>query len=101
MRTTTRCFPGSDLSRPFASCYRPPVVTVSVVLPVFAEEETVPTLVERLEQLLGGALFEILIVLSPRSPEPTRAICERIAAAHPKVTLLVQKQSPGVGFAFR
>jgi dolichol-phosphate mannosyltransferase len=70
-------------------------------MPVFAEEETVPELVARLETLIGGELHEILIVLSPKSPERTMAICREVAAAHARVKLLVQTQTPGVGFAFR
>jgi dolichol-phosphate mannosyltransferase len=70
-------------------------------MPVFAEEDSVPELVERLEELIGGELEEILIVLSPRSPEATLKICHTVAAAHAKVKLLTQKQVPGVGFAFR
>jgi len=70
-------------------------------MPVFAEEDSVPELVGRLEELVGDELLEILIVLSPKSPPKTLEICQAEAAAHPKVKLMTQTQVPGVGFAFR
>jgi dolichol-phosphate mannosyltransferase len=74
---------------------------VSVVLPVFAEEQTVPQILDRLGELLGPALHEVRIVLSPRSPQATLRICEEAARSRARVHVGVQRQSPGVGFAFR
>jgi dolichol-phosphate mannosyltransferase len=74
---------------------------VSVVLPVFAEERTVPEILDRLARLLGPSLHEVRIVLSPRSPAATVEICQAAARARAGVHVSVQRESPGVGYAFR
>ena len=76
--------------------------SISVVLPVFAETATVGEIVDRLRDILGPRLFEVLIVTSPRSPAETVAACEAVRAACPDIVRVsVQTRSPGVGFAFR
>jgi dolichol-phosphate mannosyltransferase len=74
---------------------------VSVILPVFAEDRTVPEILDRLAALLGPALHEVRVVLSPKSPLGTVMICRDAARARRGIHVSVQKQSPGVGFAFR
>lgn len=75
---------------------------VSIVLPAFAEEQTITDLVERMHVLLKDDLEEVLIVLSPKSPAKTVEICQAASRAHPAtVKVSVQKQTPGVGFAYR
>jgi dolichol-phosphate mannosyltransferase len=75
--------------------------TLSAVLPVFAEEETVPELVGRLHELVGDRLLEVLVVTSPRSPDRTLEVCREVASRFPRVRTMEQTRSPGVGFAFR
>lgn len=74
---------------------------ISVVLPVFAETSTVTEVIDALEASCGDRLLEVLVVLAPRSPDDTVALCRERAARDEKVSVLVQRQSPGVGFAFR
>ena len=72
-----------------------------MVLPVLAEKESVSELVEGLHELVGEDLFEVLVVLAPRAPAETRAICEATARRFPVVQLLEQRRNPGVGFALQ
>jgi dolichol-phosphate mannosyltransferase len=74
---------------------------LSVVMPVFAEEETVDMLVARMTELLAEKLLEIIIVISPCSPEPTRQRCLKLSEQFTTVTVLTQKEFPGVGCAYR
>ncbi|HWG44480.1 MAG TPA: glycosyltransferase family 2 protein [Gemmataceae bacterium] len=74
---------------------------ISVVLPVFSETDTVRIVADWLRQHLGERLLEIIIVISPRSSAPSRAVCEGLAAEDERIRVFVQQQNPGVGRAFR
>jgi dolichol-phosphate mannosyltransferase len=74
---------------------------VSVVLPVFSETATVEEIVRLLAELLGSALLEVVIVLSPRSAPASREVCGRLSAMDPRVRLHVQEVNPGLGNAVR
>jgi len=74
---------------------------VSVVLPVYSEVESVSEVVAGLRDRLGSRLEQIVLVLSPRSQAASRAVCEELAAADPRVLLHVQVNNPGLGHAVR
>jgi dolichol-phosphate mannosyltransferase len=74
---------------------------VSVVLPVFSETETVRQVVDWLRDHLAGRLEEIVVVLSPRSQEASRAVCSALAASDARVRLHIQEHNPGLGHAVR
>jgi dolichol-phosphate mannosyltransferase len=74
---------------------------LSVVLPAFAEEDSLHPLVGRLHELVGDELREILLILSPKSPAKTQEIAKQVAQRYSKVRVMVQKETPGVGCAFR
>ncbi len=74
---------------------------VSVVLPVFSETETVRDVVLWHREHLGARLEEIVIVLSPRSGEASRAVCRALADEDPRVRVHIQQQNPGLGRAVR
>ena len=74
---------------------------ISVVLPVYSETETVRQVVDWLRDQLAERLEEVIIVLSPRSGEPSLAICRELEAADPRVRLHIQQRNPGLGYAVR
>jgi dolichol-phosphate mannosyltransferase len=76
-------------------------IKLSVVVTVYSETFSIN---ETIEQLLSGDrgyIVEILLVVSPRASEETFAICKSWAAREPRVKLLVQKNNPGIGWAYR
>ncbi len=76
-------------------------IRISVVLPVYSETEAVRQVVDWLRDHLARRLEEIVIVLSPRSKEASRAICSELAATDPRVRLHIQQRNPGLGYAVR
>jgi glycosyltransferase involved in cell wall biosynthesis len=76
-------------------------IKLSVVVTVFSETFSID---ETVKILLGrdrGYLQEILLLVSPRASQETFAICRRWVEREPRVKLLVQKNNPGIGWAYR
>jgi dolichol-phosphate mannosyltransferase len=74
---------------------------ISVVLPVFSETKTVREIVGWLGANLGARLLEVIIVISPRSSEGSKAVCSDLAREDLRVRVFEQRENPGVGRAFR
>jgi len=74
---------------------------ISVVMPVFSETGTVCTIVEWLRANLGPRLFEVIIVISPRSSQASKDVCHGLAHSDSSIRVLEQQENPGVGRAFR
>ena len=74
---------------------------ISVVMPVLAETGTVCTIVEWLRANLGPRLFEVIIVISPKSPQASKDVCQGLARTDSSIHILEQRENPGVGRAFR
>ena len=76
-------------------------IKLSVVVTVFSETFSID---ETLSILLGrdrGYVQEIILLVSPRATEETFAICKRWVAKDSRVRLVVQKNNPGIGWAYR
>jgi len=69
---------------------------LSVVLPVFSEQQSVIDIVDWLNSNVKKQLYEIIIVISPRSNKKSKKICKDLAKQK-KVKLHVQIENPGVG----
>lgn len=74
---------------------------ISVVLPVFSEVESVREIVNWLRDRLETRLHEIILVVSPRSQEASRTVCQELVAADPRVRFHIQQENPGLGRAVR
>jgi dolichol-phosphate mannosyltransferase len=76
-------------------------IKLSVVVTVFSETFSID---ETLNILLGhdrNYIKEIILLVSPRASEETFTICNRWVAKQPRVRLVVQKNNPGIGWAYR
>lgn len=75
---------------------------LSIILPVHSETDTVRNVVEALLDLVGGYLYEIILVVSHASPEETFKVCLELSEkySYSKVKLHTQK-SDGLGNAVR
>lgn len=76
-------------------------IRLSVVVTVFSETFSIN---ETLNILLGrdrNYIQEIILLVSPRSSDETFTICNQWVAKEPRVRLLVQKNNPGIGWAYR
>jgi len=76
-------------------------IKLSIVVTVYSETFSID---ETLNILLGrdrGYIQEILLLVSPRASEETFAICRQWAARESRVRMVVQKNNPGIGWAYR
>lgn len=76
-------------------------IQLSVVVTVFSETFSIRETLNILERNDRGYIKEILLVVSPRASEESFAICRERAARDPRVKILVQKNNPGIGWAYR
>ena len=67
---------------------------ISVVLPVYRNEDTVEELTDRLERALDGRELELLFVVDG-SPDGSLAVLERLAASHEAVRVLALERNRG------
>lgn len=71
-------------------------IELSVVVPVYKEEETIPGFLDRIRPVLSGITerYEILFVLDP-SPDQTEAVIHKAIAKDPRIRLLVMTRRWG------
>src|SRR5262245_39337906 len=74
---------------------------MSVILPVYAETDSLRHIVAWLDQNLGARLLEIIVIVSPRSGRPTLDVCEALMRTDPRVRVYEQQNNPGLGHAVR
>lgn len=51
--------------------------------------------------ILGSKLYEIIIVVAPKSSEKTFLICKELASNYSFLQFFIQEQNPGLGLALR
>jgi dolichol-phosphate mannosyltransferase len=76
-------------------------IQLSIVVTVFSETYSIR---ETVEILLGrdrGYVEEIILLVSPRASAESFAICRECVASDPRVKILIQKNNPGIGWAYR
>jgi glycosyltransferase involved in cell wall biosynthesis len=76
-------------------------IKLSVVVTVYSETYSIDETINILLSRDRGYITEILLLVSPRASEETFSICKRWVANEPRVKLLVQKNNPGIGWAYR
>jgi glycosyltransferase involved in cell wall biosynthesis len=80
---------------------RPANIQLSVVVTVFSETFSIHETLDILEKSDRGYIKEILLLISPRASEEAFKICHERAARDPRVKVVVQKNNPGIGWAYR
>src|SRR5215472_13876384 len=80
---------------------RPANIQLSVVVTVFSETFSIHETLDILEKNDRGYIKEILLLISPRASEEAFKICHERAARDPRVQVVVQKNNPGIGWAYR
>lgn len=76
-------------------------IHLSIVVTVFSETFSIRETLDILEGNDRAYIKEILLLVSPRASEESFAICRERAARNPRVKILVQKNNPGIGWAYR
>jgi glycosyltransferase involved in cell wall biosynthesis len=75
--------------------------SLSVIITVFSETFSLTETVERVLAKDRGYIKEIVLAVSPRSSEECFAICKQLTSKYSKLTIHIQKNNPGVGWAIR
>lgn len=79
----------------------PSLLRLSVVVTVFSETVSVRETLDILLARDRGYIEEIILLVSPRSSAETMEICRECADRDPRVKILIQKNNPGIGWAYR
>lgn len=74
---------------------------LSVILPVYSEEDSLIYVVDKLEKLLRDKLYEIILIVSPKSDLKTLGISKNLVKKYKNVKFFIQKQNPGLGRGVR
>jgi dolichol-phosphate mannosyltransferase len=76
-------------------------IQLSIVVTVFSETFSIRKTVDILLNLDRGYIKEVILLVSPRASAESMAICRECADNDPRVKILIQKNNPGVGWAYR
>jgi dolichol-phosphate mannosyltransferase len=76
-------------------------VRLSIVVTVFSETFSIRETVDILLARDRGYIKEIILLVSPRASSESLKICQQCAGRDPRVRILIQKNNPGVGWAYR
>ncbi len=74
---------------------------ISVIIPVYSEEEVLKKTVADVIGVIPAKLREIIIVVSPKSSPKTFEICKELTNIYPLVHFFTQEKNPGLGLALR
>ncbi len=76
-------------------------IQLSIVVTVFSETFSIRETVDILLARDRGYIKEIILLVSPRASEESMSICRECAEKDPRIGILVQKNNPGIGWAYR
>ena len=76
-------------------------IKVSIVITVYSETFSIVETINRLLKSDQGYIYEIILVVSPRSSEECMAICNELVNKYSFIKMHIQKNNPGLGWALR
>ena len=76
-------------------------IQLSIVVTVFSETFSIRETVDILLCRDRGYIREIILLVSPRASAESWVICRECADKDPRVKILIQKNNPGIGWAYR
>jgi dolichol-phosphate mannosyltransferase len=97
--TTVECDTQECETRPLKMSLRE--IHLSLVVTVFSETFSINDTLDILRSRDRGYIKEILLLISPRASEEAFAICHEHARRDARVKVLVQRNNPGIGWAYR
>lgn len=77
------------------------MIKLSVIIPVYSEEEALRKVVRDLMANAHDRLHQIILIVAPKSTERTFQICQELAAEFPILNYYTQQENPGLGRAYR
>jgi dolichol-phosphate mannosyltransferase len=76
-------------------------IRLSIVVTVFSETFSLRETVDILLSRDRGYIHEIILLTSPRASQETFAICRECEQRDPRIRTVIQKNNPGIGWAYR
>ena len=76
-------------------------IRLSIVVTVFSETFSIRETVDILLARDRGYIKEIILLISPRASSESFAICQECGERDQRVSVLVQQNNPGIGWAYR
>lgn len=76
-------------------------IRLSIVVTVYTETFSINETIETLLRYDRGYIYEILLLVSPRASKEAFEICECWVVRNPIVKIVVQRNNPGIGWAYR
>jgi dolichol-phosphate mannosyltransferase len=76
-------------------------VQLSIVATVFSETFSIRETLDILLSRDRGYIQEIILLVSPRASRESLEICRKCAEGDPRVRILIQRNNPGIGWAYR
>jgi glycosyltransferase involved in cell wall biosynthesis len=76
-------------------------IDLSIVVTVFSETFSIQETVDILLARDRGYIKEIILLVSPRASSEALRICHECADKDQRVNILIQKNNPGIGWAYR
>ena len=76
-------------------------VQLSIVVTVFSETFSIRETVDILLSRDRGYIEEIILLVSPRASSKSLEICQSCTEMDQRVRILIQKNNPGIGWAYR
>jgi glycosyltransferase involved in cell wall biosynthesis len=74
---------------------------ISIVVTVYSETFSLVETIKRLMKYNRDYIYEIILVVSPKSSQECFAICNNLAQQYSFIKVQTQKNNPGVGWAIR
>ena len=78
-----------------------PDISLSVVVTVFSETYSLRETIDRILAKDRGYIKEIILTVSPKSSTECMETCKELAESHTFLSMHIQKNNPGVGWAIR
>jgi len=77
-------------------------IKISIILPVYSETNSLVDTVREINNVVPSEyLYEILIIVSPKSASESFDICKRLSLQYSFINWHTQQNNPGIGWAFR
>ena len=76
-------------------------IKLSIVVTVYSETFSIIETVNRILKNNRNYIYEFILVVSPKSSQECKDICEELVQKHQSIKVHIQKNNPGVGWAIR
>ena len=74
---------------------------LSIIIPIWSEVDSLKVVVDGLYERVGEHIHEIFFIVAPQSTVECLNMCQKLAAEHSEIQVMIQKICPGLGHAYK